>query len=96
VALRHPADARLSVHSVEERDATAAVCVVRCVGGVARTGQRFAVEPCDAPTVTLEEILRYGQSVEFVDPPHTAKVRLTGEAVGMVVRGAVVSAVLSG
>ncbi|MEU7559219.1 hypothetical protein [Streptomyces eurythermus] len=62
--------------------------------GVARTGQRFAVEPYDAPTMTLEEILRYERPVEFVDPPHNAKVRLTGEAVGMLGRGTVVTAVL--
>jgi hypothetical protein len=85
-------DARLSILSVEEREATTAVCVVRCVGGVARVGQRFAIEPHDTPTVTLEEILRYGQSVGFIDPPHSAKVRLTGETVGMLVRRAVVTA----
>ncbi|MDN3265453.1 hypothetical protein QWJ26_37755 [Streptomyces sp. CSDS2] len=87
-------DARLSIHSVEEREATAAVCIVRCVRGAARTGQRFAVEPYDAPTMTLEEILRYERPVAFVDAPHNAKVRLTGEAVGMLVRGAVITAVL--
>ncbi|HEY8985255.1 MAG TPA: hypothetical protein VIU15_37480, partial [Streptomyces sp.] len=35
--------AELQVYSVEEADVTGGVCVVRCLGGVARTGQVYAV-----------------------------------------------------
>ncbi|MFG3013443.1 hypothetical protein ACGFZB_23805 [Streptomyces cinerochromogenes] len=93
------ADARLQVHSVADRDATTVTCVVRCVGGVVRVGQRFGVGPDagtgdDAPLVTLEGILRYGRPVDFVDAPHSAEVRLTGDAVVMVAPGHVVTAVV--
>ncbi|MEU6594291.1 hypothetical protein ABZ923_34655 [Streptomyces sp. NPDC046881] len=93
------ADARLQVHSVADRGATAMTCVVRCVGGVVRVGQRFGVGPDagtgdDAPLVTLGGILRYGRPVDFVDPPHSAEVRLTGDAVAMVAPGHVITAVV--
>ncbi|UFR02615.1 hypothetical protein KBP30_16130 [Streptomyces sp. Go40/10] len=93
------ADARLRIHSVADRGATAVTCVVRCVGGVVRVGQRFGVGPGagtgdDAPLVALEGILRYGRPVDFVDPPHSAQVRLTGDAVAMVAPGHVITAVV--
>ncbi|MGW3459871.1 hypothetical protein ACWDE9_09865 [Streptomyces olivaceoviridis] len=91
------ADARLLIHSVEV-EVTTATCVARCVGGVVRIGQRFGVglddrTRDDAPLVTLEGILRYGRPVDFVDPPHSALVRLTGDAVVMMAPGHIVTAV---
>ncbi|WP_330459536.1 hypothetical protein OIB37_23295 [Streptomyces sp. NBC_00820] len=92
------ADARLQIHSVAERGTSSATCVVRCVSGVVRVGQRFGVGPDggtrdDAPLVTLEGIVRI-RPVDFVDPPHSAKVRVTGEAVALLERGSVITAVV--
>ncbi|MFI1365784.1 hypothetical protein [Streptomyces griseochromogenes] len=98
------ADAKLRIHSVEERDAQAATCIVRCVGGVVRVGQRFGVGSADdtkgggteggSPLIALAWILRYERPVDFVDPPHSAKVRLTGEGVGLLEKGIVITAVV--
>ncbi|MFD4725175.1 hypothetical protein ACFWNW_08835 [Streptomyces seoulensis] len=81
--------ARLQIHSVEQEGPAAAVCIVRCVGGVARVGQEFA------GAMTLDRILRYGREVEFLEPPHSAKVRLSGAGVHALERGAVVTALRS-
>lgn len=78
--------ARLQIHSVEQVEPTAAVCIVRCVGGTAHVGQEFA------GSMTLDWILRYGREVELLDPPHSAKVRLSGAGVRKLERGAVVTA----
>jgi hypothetical protein len=89
----------LQIYSVEERDAVSATCVVRCVGGVVRVGQRFGVGPdggtrAGAPLVSLEGILRYERPTDSVDPPHSAKVHLTGEGVALLEEGWVITAVL--
>ncbi|MFJ9813704.1 hypothetical protein ACIRU3_00285 [Streptomyces sp. NPDC101151] len=91
------ADATLQIYSVQERDATTATCIVRCVGGVVRVGQRFGIGPDrgtqeGAPLMTLEGILRYQRPVDCVDPPHSAKVRLTGEGVALLEKGSVITA----
>ncbi|MFE1314313.1 hypothetical protein [Streptomyces sp. NPDC058755] len=83
------ADARLQIYSVEERDGATATCIVRCVGGVVRVGQRFGVGP---DKVTLKGILCYERPVDFVDPPHSAKVWLTGRSVGLLEEGSVITA----
>ncbi|MFJ5519854.1 hypothetical protein ACIQB4_22705 [Streptomyces griseoluteus] len=82
--------ARLQIHSVEHEGLDRAVCVVRCVGGTARVGQQYA------GPMTLDSIVRYGREVEVLDPPHSAKVRLSGAGVRALERGAVVTAPRSG
>ncbi|MGX1886205.1 hypothetical protein [Streptomyces sp. NPDC055287] len=77
----------LQIHTVEESAPGAAVCVVRCVGGVARVGQEFSVPAASGPVeeclpVMLEGIRRYENvHVTFFGPPHAAKVRLSGPGV---------------
>lgn len=66
----------LQIHTVEPVDERTAVCVVRCVGGVARPGQGY-----DEGRLRLEAIDRYGRDVDLVDPPHGAKVRFSGDGV---------------
>ncbi|MGW0699566.1 hypothetical protein ACWD0A_09575 [Streptomyces sp. NPDC002867] len=66
----------LRIHTVEPVDARTAVCVVRCVGGVIRPGQVY-----DGGRLRLEAIDRYGRGVDLVDPPHSAKVRFSGDGV---------------
>ncbi|MFI7340176.1 hypothetical protein ACIBUY_19855 [Streptomyces sp. NPDC050085] len=78
--------AELQVISVESQKPGEVVCIVRCVGGVARNGQRFSIEHAknfeseagQQNIWTLTEINRYGKTVEFFDPPHGAKVSLAG------------------
>ncbi|MFG3097173.1 hypothetical protein [Streptomyces sp. NPDC048202] len=82
--------ARLQIYSVESEDLDSAVCVVRCVGGVVRVGQEFA------GPMTLDRILRYGRTVELLEPPHSAQVRLSGVAVRGLGRGVVLTALRTG
>ncbi|MEV7519185.1 hypothetical protein [Streptomyces sp. NPDC091371] len=82
--------AELQVYSVEEADVTGGVCVVRCVGGVARAGQVFAVGEL---RLWLRRIERYGRPVAFFDAGHTAKVHLTGAVVALLSRGQVLTSV---
>ncbi|MFD7557368.1 hypothetical protein [Streptomyces sp. NPDC059533] len=82
--------AELQVYSVEEADVTGGVCVVRCVGGVARAGQVYAVGEL---RLWLRGIERYGRPVGSFDAGHTATVRLTGAVVGLLSRGQVLTSV---
>ncbi|TQK45217.1 hypothetical protein FBY35_6770 [Streptomyces sp. SLBN-118] len=93
---------RIQIHSVEESNEAGGICIARCVGGVARVGQAFAVEG-DSQTnrpelrVTLDQIERYtGVFVEFFDPPHAARIYLSGESVGALSRGSIVVSSASG
>jgi hypothetical protein len=83
---------QLQIYEVEEADSRSATCVVRCVGGVVRPGQRFDAgsateDPNATLQVTLEWINRYGRFVDFFDPPHNAKVYLTGDGVALLKAG---------
>lgn len=88
---------KLQIYSVEESSETAAICIVRCVGGIVRTGQVFSAE---APAVTadagisltLTAIDRYGREVELFDPPHAAKVHLSGPGASLLGRGLILVA----
>ncbi|MCX5196186.1 hypothetical protein OOK31_20170 [Streptomyces sp. NBC_00249] len=80
----------LQVYSVEEADVTGGVCVVRCLGGIARAGQVYAV---GESRLGLRGIERYGRTVGFFDAGHVAKVRLTGAMVALLTRGQVLTSV---
>ncbi|MFI1282721.1 MULTISPECIES: hypothetical protein [unclassified Streptomyces] len=82
--------AELQVYSVEEADVTGGVCVVRCVGGVARAGQVYAV---GESRIGLRHIERYGRPVGSFDAGHVAKVHLTGAMVALLTRGQVLTSV---
>ncbi|MFG2990834.1 hypothetical protein ACGFZK_16365 [Streptomyces sp. NPDC048257] len=82
--------AELQVYSVEEADVTGGVCVVRCVGGVARAGQVYAV---GESRIGLRRIERHGRSVGSFDAGHVAKVRLEGAMVALLTRGQVLTSV---
>lgn len=75
----------LQIHSVEERDSRSATCIVRCVGGVVRPGQRFGVESADpsggSSHLLLEWIECYGHRMDAVEPPYSAKAHLSGDGV---------------
>ncbi|MDT6983399.1 hypothetical protein ACFSUJ_31330 [Streptomyces lusitanus] len=78
---------KLQIYAVESAGPEAATCVVRCTGGIARTGQRYSSG--EIAPLTLEHITRYGRAVDFVDPPHNAKVRFSGEGARGLVRNVV-------
>ncbi|MDX6762992.1 MULTISPECIES: hypothetical protein [Streptomyces] len=82
--------AELQVYSVEEADVTGGVCVVRCIGGVARAGQVYAV---GASRMGLRHIERHGRPVGSFDAGHTAKVRFSGAIVALLSRGQVLTSV---
>ncbi|WP_455352650.1 hypothetical protein [Streptomyces sp. SYSU K217416] len=76
----------VQIESIERLSATDAVCIVRCIAGIARPGQRFTVQ--ESPTVEgvsgslhLSWVDRYGRRVEILDSPHAAKVLLVGAQV---------------
>lgn len=85
--------AELQVYAVEAADVTGGVCVVRCVGGVARAGQVYAAGEL---RLGLRRIERYGRAVEFFDAGHVAKVHLTGPVVALLARGQVLTYVPPG
>lgn len=67
----------LEIISVEETGPGTAVCLVRCLAGVARVGGRF-----ETGTPVLDRMDRAEHvPVDFIDPPHTAKARFSGEGV---------------
>lgn len=89
--------AQLQIYSVEERTTMTAVCIVRCVGGIAHTGQKFDfTAPVDQigsrPRMTLDWILRYERPADSLEPPHSAKVHLSGEGIEDLKRGAIITA----
>ncbi|MFJ3922541.1 hypothetical protein [Streptomyces sp. NPDC090022] len=82
--------AELQVYSVEEADVSGGVCVVRCVGGVARAGQVYAAGEL---RVGLRRIERYGRTVASFRAGHTATVHLSGSVVALLSRGQVLTSV---
>ncbi|MEW2412385.1 hypothetical protein AB0953_01455 [Streptomyces sp. NPDC046866] len=85
--------AALQVYSVEEAGAGGGVCLVRCIGGVARTGQVYAAGDL---RLGLRRIERYGSRVAFCGAGHTARVHLAGTVAGLLGRGQVLTAVPPG
>jgi len=88
----------LQIYSVEERDVAAATCIVRCVGGVARTGQQFKIRSTtdvtgDPSILILDWINRYEKMMDFIDPPHSATVHLSGNGVTVLKRGVILTSV---
>ncbi|MGZ0200462.1 hypothetical protein ACNFR7_09770 [Streptomyces sp. RM1] len=92
--------AKLQIYSVEEETATTAICIVRCVGGAAHAGQQFEVmsgveRDGGASCMKLDWIRRYEKPTNFLEPPHNAKVHLSGEGVEELKRGVIIEAVAS-
>ncbi|MFE0771737.1 hypothetical protein [Streptomyces sp. NPDC058861] len=88
-----PETSKLQIYSVEQDSADGSICVVRCIGGVARVGQIFVAqgEESDRPSqrYTLERIDRYNRRVEFFDPPHNARVHLSGRPLAGLSEGSI-------
>ncbi|MFF9275391.1 hypothetical protein [Streptomyces griseosporeus] len=64
-----------------------------------RSGRRFLVASTDdadhvaLPPLRLDWIKRYQRVMDFIDPPHSAVVRLSGQAVHLLARGVVLTSV---
>lgn len=88
---------RLQIYSTDERGTDFAICVVRCVGGVVHSGCHFLIESTDdtdnsaLSTLSLDWIERYGRLIDFIDPPHSALVRLSGKSVSLLERGVILT-----
>lgn len=88
---------RIQIESLEESSDTGGTCIVRCVGGVPRVGDVFTSDEISGrghPQVrlTLDRIERYeGRFVEFFDPPHAARIHVSGEGVGLLTRGSIIT-----
>ncbi|MEU6816114.1 hypothetical protein [Streptomyces sp. NPDC046860] len=89
--------ARLQIYSCEPDGSEAAICIVRCVGGIVRVGQNFYFS-ASTPGVDvhspmrLNEIIRYEKPVDFMDPPHSAKVYISGAGVARLEHGVIITA----
>lgn len=89
----------LQIYSVEEKSAAVAGCIVRCVGGVVRTGQLFKPRPNADVTEGCPALLRldwikcYGKVAEFLYPPYSAMVQLSGDGVSLLTRGVILASV---
>ena len=72
-------------------------CVVRCLAGTVAVGDVFTtLELSDGATsevsLRVAGITRYGKAVEFVDPPHSAVLELSGDGVHLLAPGSVLAA----
>ncbi|MFJ4871273.1 hypothetical protein [Streptomyces sp. NPDC088757] len=68
---------RLQLHHAVEHGPEGGICVVRCVGGAPRVGQFFTTKGLTG-TLRLDRIEKFGRFLEFIDPPHSAKVHVSG------------------
>ncbi|MFF3687617.1 hypothetical protein [Streptomyces sp. NPDC002187] len=66
----------LQIHTAEPVAPGVVECVVRCVGGLVRVGQRY-----EAGRFTVDWIKSYGRRVDQIPPPYSAKVQLSGAGV---------------
>ncbi|GHC48485.1 hypothetical protein RFN57_39365 [Streptomyces violaceochromogenes] len=92
---------KLQIYEVEESTTTTVTCIVRCVAGVVRTGQHFSIDSDTGSNMVgspliLDWINRYERLVDFIDPPHSAKVHMSGEVVGTLERGMTLTAITVG
>ncbi|WP_139140478.1 hypothetical protein [Streptomyces thermolilacinus] len=82
----------LQVHAVENATDHSGTCIVRCISGVVRIGDVFTTAENSPNTATtllsIEKIERYREVfVDFIDPPHAAKVHFSGPGTGSLEHG---------
>ncbi|SOD62535.1 hypothetical protein SAMN06297387_106112 [Streptomyces zhaozhouensis] len=87
-----PSPVELAVEHVESTQEGSAVCVVRCLSGVVEPGTLVlagtdAEAPAQDGTLRIDWIKRYERMVDILDPPHNAKVQLSGPTVSYVRHG---------
>ncbi|MFI5725347.1 hypothetical protein [Streptomyces cyaneofuscatus] len=90
-----PRAARIQIYAAEATTDREHAFIVRCVGGIVRVGGTFVPDRSDGTLppdlrVTLTGIERYRRSIGSFDPPHTARVTLTGRSADALVRGSVI------
>ncbi|BDH07042.1 hypothetical protein [Streptomyces seoulensis] len=89
--------ARLQIYSCEPDGPEAAICIVRCVGGIVRVGQDLYFSASTSGVdvnspMRLNGIIRYEKQVDFVDPPNSAKVYISGVGVARLEHGVIITA----
>lgn len=77
------ADARISVEGIEQMTANSAACPVRCLEGTVSLGDVFDTAVftdghLGSVSLRVAGLWRYGRPTDLLDPPHTAKLELTG------------------
>lgn len=88
---------RFQIESVEQSSDIGGICIVRCVGGMPRVGDVFTSDESFRlghlkVRITLDRIERYeGRFVEFFDPPHAARIHVSGEGVGLLTRWSIIT-----
>ncbi|MFF8834098.1 hypothetical protein [Streptomyces sp. NPDC015130] len=69
----------LQIHSVEQEGPDGGICLARVIGGIVRTGQSCALEADNDPRrFAIARLEKYGRPMDFMDPPHSVVVHLTG------------------
>ncbi|MFE9994405.1 hypothetical protein [Streptomyces avermitilis] len=71
------------------------------MGGEVRTGQFYdvgasAAVPTDGTQVVLDWIERYGQRTDFLDPPHSAMIHLSGRGAALLTRNLTITSIENG
>lgn len=79
-------DGTMEVHQVTKIDSTTAVCIVRCITGIVRVGDRVYSGSDTAGArysidLRIDSINLARRPVEFVDPPHAAEIQVSGDTV---------------
>jgi hypothetical protein len=74
---------RVGIENVEQLSDQVAVCVVRCLGGSVSAGDIFGIAVTEdgihnSVELRVTTIWRYGRTVDLLDPPHSARLELTG------------------
>ncbi|MFI9746710.1 hypothetical protein [Streptomyces sp. NPDC052494] len=69
---------KLQIHSVEQDSPDGGVCIARVIGGIVRTGQSFVLEEGDDPRRFTVGRMEKVRPVEFMDPPHSVLLHLSG------------------
>jgi hypothetical protein len=83
-----PSAVELNVEYVESTLEGAAMCVVRCLAGVAEPGLRLTVKTDSSVDLQLDWIKRYERLVDILDPPHNAKIQVSGRGSETLGKGA--------
>ncbi|MFE3194248.1 hypothetical protein ACFXHA_34945 [Nocardia sp. NPDC059240] len=74
------------INRIEIDGNRAAILDVRCIEGTVRVGDRVIKGRTGngddvQVDLVIDGLLRYGRASEFVDPPHVARIRLSGQGI---------------
>jgi hypothetical protein len=75
---------RVVIERLENATGSRATCIMRCLEGSVSPGSSFdtATSPggiASPATVRVAAIWRYGRQADLLDPPHSAKLEISGD-----------------